>query len=228
MSVDFTKNAKTVRRYLYEQFIAEGQGPNVTKIMQVTGLSKSQVEDALLELERGVMIAQERDAPGVVVKCMPWASFPTPHYVEVEGMHNGYAGCAFEALNMPYCHPGKLISVSSSCSQCGQEVKLSLRDEEILSYSPKETVIHIGVYPQHWRENLVKACANTSFFCCPEHVREWEKAKPEFRGVMMSIETGRQMSRYPHRLDHERGPEQGTRVLEKLREMGVPVPAHWQ
>ena len=56
MSWAFSDNAKKVRRSVYSHFLTQGRNENTAAIMAETGLSLDQVKDALLELERGLMV----------------------------------------------------------------------------------------------------------------------------------------------------------------------------
>ena len=226
MTWQFTANAKRVRRYLYEQFLAEGRSPNVARIMEATALAKAQVDEALRELERGVMVMLERDTDGVVVKCPPWANIPTPHLIGVDGRRKWYAGCAFEALNICYCHPGKLVTIDSSCPHCGEPVQITLRDDDVVSHAPGETVVHIGIDPRRWKENWVAACANTNFFPSAGHVRAYEQAR-RVRGASVPLLQARELTRYKNRLDYERGADGGGEgMLPALRKIGA-APNEW-
>lgn len=232
MPASFTEDAKLVRKYLYDQFLATGRCPNTVAIMRGTALSKNAVDDALVALERGVMVMLERDTDHNVIKCPPWSNFPTPHLMEVDGVQKWYAGCALEAINYPYMHPGKPVRILTSCPHCGEEMMISLLDDKIVGYDAEGLVLHIGVNPLHWNDNWIKGCANNNFFPSMDHVREWEKQHPELTGAAVPILKARALSNYRNRFDYDRGPDSGIGreavVISKLREAGATIPSHWQ
>ncbi len=228
MTWQFTDNAKRVRRQVYEEFLHTGHCSNPFQIAKATGLPWTRVITALDELERGVMVMLERDAHSVINKAPPWANFPTPHAVSVDGVQKWYSGCAIEAINIPYCHPGKLVTIDSSCPHCGDPVTLTLRDGAILACAPSATVIHMGISPLKWRHNWIAACANNSFFPSETHVKEWERLNPQFRGAAVPIKTMREKFNYTNRLDFERGADSGgEHLLPMLVELGV-APKEWR
>ena len=91
MNWAFSENAKRVRRVLYEGFLAKGQSAGTVELLERTGLSPAELDAAIEELERGLMVMCP---PGThdVAKCPPWSNVPTRHAVEVSGRHAGYAG----------------------------------------------------------------------------------------------------------------------------------------
>lgn len=228
MSWTFTPTAKAVRRYLYDQFLTHGRSPNIQQIMRDTGLSRVALRDALLELERGVMVMIERDTDGVIIKCPPWANIPTPHVIEIGGRHVSYAGCAFEALNACYSYPGKLVTIRTSCPHCGDPITMDLRDDDVPGFAPRDTVTHIGINPKLWANNWIAACANNNFFPSMEHVRSWEREHPEFAGASLPLLQARELTRYKNRLDYERGPDIGGGVgmLDQVRKFNA-APKAW-
>ncbi len=224
----FSDNAKTVRRYLYERFATCGCSENVHSMHRGTGLSITEVKEALDELERGVMLMLERDTDDVLIKCPPWANFPTRHEVEKDGQRITYAGCAYEAVNISYCYPGERVTIRSYCPQCTGRIGFDITDDDISTPTPETAMLHIGVNPRDWPLNWVHACANNNFFCSQAHVDAWERAHPEHRGVAIPIARARELTAYRHRYDYERGPDGSTvGVLDKLRKV-VTLPSHWE
>jgi hypothetical protein len=229
MSWKFTPAAIEVRRYLYAQFLEFGRSPNVERITRDTGLARSAVREALLELERGVMVMIERDTDGVLIKCPPWANIPTPHVIEIDGRQAGYAGCAFEAVNACYVYAGKLVAIRSSCPHCAEPITIAFRDNRLVDFAPGDTVVHIGINPKLWAENWVAACANNNFFPSVGHVQAWEDEHPEFAGAALPLSRARELPSYENRLDYDRGADVGGGdiMLEHLRKL-VRVPEAWE
>lgn len=229
MGWSFSPEAIAVRRYLYRRYLDNGRGANASLITEATGLDRRQVRDALLELERGVMVMIERDTDGVVIKCPPWSDIPTDHVIEVDGRFAGYAGCAFEALNAPFAYPGHEVTVTSACPHCGEQIHLTFSEDGLEAHEPQAAVLHVGLDPRLWAENWVAACANNNFFASAEHVAVWETAFPDHRGITLPLALANGLPQYRHRLDYERGADVGggETILRALATL-ADVPASWK
>lgn len=229
MGWSFSAEAITVRRYLYRRYLDNGRGANAVQIAQATGFDRGQVRDALLELERGVMVMIERDTDGVVIKCPPWSDIPTDHEIEVDARFAAYAGCAFEALNAPFVYPGQQVAVRSACPHCGEPIRLTFADDALDSHEPDTAVLHVGLDPRVWAENWVAACANNNFFPSAEHAAAWEREFPDRRGLTLPLTLAHGLPRYRHRLDYERGADVGggEKMLRALAAL-VELPRAWR
>jgi hypothetical protein len=227
MSWAFSDNAKKVRRSVYSHFLTQGRNENTAAIMAETGLSLDQVKDALLELERGLMVMLQ---PGTfdVVKCPPWTNTPCRHVVETDGRFRAFAGCSVEAINMSYCYPGETVTIRSSCPQTGEEITLTFKDGRLLDHTPRTLVMHFGIDPRKWQGDWFRACEHNNFFASPQTVAAWERARPEYTGAQITVEQFLRLARYNNRLDLDRGADVNPAVmLEFLKEIGVQVPAAW-
>jgi hypothetical protein len=228
MSWALSKNAKRVRRLVYEGFLQRGASIGTSELLKLSGLAPSELVEAMDELERALMVMCP---PGThdVAKCPPWSNVPTRHAVEKDGAHICHAGCMLEAMNIPYCYPGEVVTVRTSCPQTGQEIVLRLKGNEQVEVSPSTAVGHVGVDPACWSDNWFHACASNNFFSSPEAVADWEAHHPEHRGVTLGMKQLSRFARYTYRLDYERGadpndPRDGETMFGSL---DVPIPEHW-
>jgi hypothetical protein len=228
MTWAFSENAKTVRRAVYEQFLDHGTCEGTGELLKATRLSPAELDEAIEELERGLMVMCP---PGThdVAKCPPWTNVPTRHAVEIGGSHVCYAGCSLEAMNIAWCYPGETVTIRSSCPETGAEIVIRLRGNEQVEVSPPTVVGHTGVDPAHWDDNWFHACAHNNFFASPEAVRGWEAKHPEHRGVTLTMDQLKAFAGYTNRLDLDRGadstePRDANTMFGRL---GVAPPGHW-
>jgi hypothetical protein len=224
----FTEAAKRVRRVVYDGFLGSGKSVGTLELLERTGLSPRELDAAIKELERGLMVMCP---PGThdVAKCPPWTNVPTRHAVEVGGAQVCFAGCALEAMNIPYCYPGEEVTIRTSCPETGAEIVIRLKGNEQLEVSPATTVGHIGVDPATWDDNWFHGCAHNNFFVSREAVAAWEARHPEHRGVTLDMGQLKLFAGYANRLDYERdsddsGPRDGNTLFGRL---GVALPGHW-
>ena len=227
MSWQFSPNAKKVRRAVYGHFLHGGWGKNNTAIMAETGLSQSEVEVALEELERGLMVMLQ---PGThdVVKCPPWTNTPSRHAIAQNGKFVSFAGCSIEAINMSHCYPGDVVTIQSMCPQSGKHINLTFKDGQLLDLEPVGLVMHFGINPVFWEKDWFKACDNNNFFASAADVKSWETAHPEFKGVVLTAEQFPRLATYSRRLDFERGADVNPAIMLKfISDIGIPLPPGW-
>jgi hypothetical protein len=201
--------------------------PNESWLAQRCGLKGAELRGVLEELDRGLMIMLVPGTTGVIGKVPPWTNLPTRHAGQrADASGSVFLGCAFEAINYPYCHPGTVVTTRSSCPYCGTVIDIELRDDQVLGYTPS-ALAHIGVSPYLWAGDWHRACDNNNFFCTPAHVDGWEAEHPQYAGVRMRVEELRELTNYRQRLDFERGADQaGERIGDVLRQRGL-APASW-
>lgn len=184
---EYTDTTKRVRRF-YEDFIPDnGRPPGIPEVMRALELSQNELWDALYELHLGVQLMF---VPGTenIVKFPPMSFVPTRHRATLEDGRQFWAGCAGEASAFHFRFPGQITTIESMCPDCWESVVTTWKDGELLSVQPETATIHIGRHPAEWGEEMMRTCENINFFVSPEHVRVWEEAMPDKRGVMIPID----------------------------------------
>jgi hypothetical protein len=223
---ELSDDSKRLRRYFEEYFMANGSGPDFADITSTLEISQSELWDALYQLERGVQVMF---VPGTedIIKMPPFSYVPTRHRVSVGDARRWYAGCAGEASAINGLFPGRTVTVNSRCPDCYEPIVLQYKDRSVLSVDPADSVIHIGIRPEKFRENWLVTCDSINFFRSPDHVKIWEDARPEARGIHFPASLGAEwvnsiaQSRY---WNYDRGPDvaQGS-MIESFRAMGVDI-----
>jgi hypothetical protein len=202
---EFSDDAKRVRKFLYDYFLAHGTSPELRTISEELELSQERTWDGLHELERANFVVF---VPGTedILKVPPFSAVPNRFRVTAEDGRHWYAGCAGESTTLNAFLPGVAVAVSSTCPTCWGPITFELRDRELLSLQCEAGVIHIGTHPDHFRENWIVTCDSINFFCSPEHVTEWEQAVPERRGAHFPIQNATKWTNAvaPMRLDYDR------------------------
>jgi hypothetical protein len=230
MSWPFSDSAKAVRRALYRQFVSQGQSENIEHLMAETALSRSQVQVAMLELERGAMLMLLPHTYDVA-KCPPWSNLPTDHRVECDGAYLGYAGCSIEAINMSYCYPGLPITIRTCCAHSGDPITMVWRDGAMLACAPTDGLLYVGTDPRGWGQDWFGACANNVFFSSSGAKDGWESEHGGVAGLAVDFARLTALATYTttRRFDFERGADgDPALLLTMLAGVGLPLPASWQ
>ncbi len=81
---------KKVRKYLINCVVDTGHGINFRQIMDATGVTRQELGEIIVALERGTCIVMERGTENVRM-IHPFATVSTPFRVEVKGQRKWFA-----------------------------------------------------------------------------------------------------------------------------------------
>ncbi|MFQ5693855.1 MAG: organomercurial lyase, partial [Nitrospinota bacterium] len=151
--VDVSENTRRVRKLIVDSFVQTGRAPNVGEIGKNLNLSRHTVLEALRELPRMDTFWLERGTENIRI-LSPFSNIPTPYRVSVDGEGRWFAVCGPEALAMSFLFPGRHVEVDAYCRDCGEPIRLAMRDEELLEEEPRGLVVHLGVPIARWFEDL--------------------------------------------------------------------------
>jgi Alkylmercury lyase len=84
----------------------------------------------------------------------PFNNQPTQYRILVEGKPRGFAQCGFESLAVCWLFPGQDVTIEAPCLDCGEPIRLTLRDGKIRTREPADIVTFVDVPFKHWRDNL--------------------------------------------------------------------------
>src|SRR6201987_3641104 len=140
---EFGEDAKRVRKYLYDYFVAHGTSPELATIRDELDLSQDQTWDGLHELERANFVVF---VPGTedILKVPPFSAVPNRFRVTAEDGRHWYAGCAGESTTLNAFLPGVRVTVASFCPTCWGPIRFDIRDREYESLQSENAVVHIG------------------------------------------------------------------------------------
>jgi hypothetical protein len=74
----------------------------------------------------------------------PLSNLLTQYRISVDGQQRWFAQCGFESVAASWVFPGKTVRVGAPCLDCGDAVRLEMRDGEILAVDPGGVVGHLN------------------------------------------------------------------------------------
>lgn len=138
-----------------------------------------------------------------------------------------------EALAVRWLFPGREVTVSTPCLDCGETVSVTMRDEDVVSIDP-ETAVGYQLSPfVQWREGSgAFNCSRMNLFRSEEHVRRWALYSSAAEDYILPISTWLRI--FSGRLFRERlapdylekGSEYVVEYHDALREAGKSSP-YW-
>jgi hypothetical protein len=173
---DLSQNIlQNVRKYLFDSFLEQGEGPVLEDIMQMYNLSRQATSTILHDLETNRTLVL---VPGTVRVYMvnPFSNVPTPFKVSTGG--RGYfAASAVDAMGFhPMLHDQD-TTINSYCHHCAMPLRVRLKNGKVAEDSNNdETIVSITVPARNWWDNIVNTCSNNMVFhASQDHYEEWCK-----------------------------------------------------
>lgn len=128
---------KVIRRYLMNYVIDNGQAfnlKNLSKIGEDLEMTSELVKDTLDSLIKKNGIVSDDD--GNINFIYPVSALETNHRVRLEDGREFTAMCAIDAMGAAFTFKQD-VDVISNCSNCGSDIKVSIRGGKLYSYEPK-------------------------------------------------------------------------------------------
>ncbi len=116
-----------------------GQAQHYTELAAELDIELAAARDLVHEL---VAITPGWTHPGTdhIASFPPFNIQPTQYRVTIEGEQRWFAQCGFEAMAIRWLVPGKNVRIDAPCLCCGEPITVEMRDEQLLTISPAETV----------------------------------------------------------------------------------------
>jgi hypothetical protein len=134
-------------------FVRDGRAPHYTELGRHLGLRPEEARRTLHELMGvglPIWLAPETD---YIASFAPFSNIPTQYLVSVNGQQRWHAQCGFESLAISWLFPAKDVQVDCPCLDCGEAIRVRMRDGRLLAVAPPTVVGHVNQPAWRWREN---------------------------------------------------------------------------
>lgn len=179
-----TDRNESVRLAIYTALAATGRLPSATELAEETGLSASEIDEAVEELAARRHIVFDDDHE--IVLAHPFA---TRNFAfSVMGDHTlWWGGCAWDAFAIPNLVPDEPSAlVATTCPACGTAHSWTVTVDE----PPSGTqVAHFLTPMAHVWDDVVHACENQRIFCNEHCVDSWLEQTSSERGAVFDLDT---------------------------------------
>ena len=139
-------------------FIQTGRAPHFTEVGRTLGLPLEEARQTVRELvELGLPGIWQHPNTDYIESFAPFANLPTQYLIEVDGAQRWYGQCGFESLAVSWLFPGQDVRITCPCLDCGEEIRLRMRDGQLLETEPAGIVGHANVPFARWREDIARS-----------------------------------------------------------------------
>ncbi|MGI8553513.1 MAG: organomercurial lyase [Dehalococcoidia bacterium] len=142
---------------IMQSMVKAGQAPHYTELASDLGLPMEEGRQLLHDLMQTGIPAWLHPDTDYIVSFPPFHNLPTQYRISVDGAQKWFAQCGLEALAVRWLFPGKTVQIDAPCLDCGEPIKVQMRDEQILAEEPKGIVAYtysqVGGPPENraWR-----------------------------------------------------------------------------
>jgi hypothetical protein len=179
-----TDSNESVRLAIYTALAATGRLPSPAELAEETGLSPSEIAEAMGELAASRHLVFDDDHE--IVLAHPFATRNFAFSVMGERTL-WWGGCAWDAFAIPNLVPGEPSAlVATMCPACGTPHSWTVdRDGP-----PSGTqVAHFLTPMAHVWDDVVHSCENQRIFCTEQCVERWLAETANERGAMFDLAT---------------------------------------
>jgi hypothetical protein len=139
---------RTVRLYVYGQFLEYERPPDLDRIVRALHSTAPDIRESYQRLAREHILVLSRDGNEVRM-AMPFSAEPTSFEVSGVG-RRWYANCAWDALGIPAmlnCD----ARILSTCGDCGEEISIDVMGGAVFGGGE---LIHFAVPAARWWDDI--------------------------------------------------------------------------
>ncbi len=184
-AANLSQSENETRKYILKEFARTGSPPATKEIIAAMKLPSIEAVQRIIERLHQADILTMED--GEIISAYPFSARQTRHVVVFPDGHEVYALCATDALGIHFML-GENIAVRSRCPECGEEIKIEMRDGGITSYAP-EGVVEFVSSGDHCGCTAKTFCPFMNFFCSKAHLEKWREKNPaSAKGEMYQLQ----------------------------------------
>ncbi len=180
-----SQSENETRKLILREFARTGKPPAEKAIVEAMKLPFVESVHRFIErLNKADILTVEG---GEIISAYPFSAKMTRHKVVFRDGHEIYALCATDALGIHFML-GENIAVRSRCPECGEEIKIEMRDGRITSYAPGGVVEFVSS-GDHCGCTAKTFCPFMNFFCSKAHLEKWREKNPaSAKGEMYQLQ----------------------------------------
>jgi hypothetical protein len=116
--------------------VETGTAPHYTEIAARLGEPPAAGRRIIADLMSAGVPGWVHPGTDYIASFPPFNIQPTQYRVTVDGEQRWYAQCGFEALAIRWMFPGRTVRIDAPCLDCGEQLTVEMRDEEVLAIEP--------------------------------------------------------------------------------------------
>jgi hypothetical protein len=124
--------------------VETGRAPHYAELAAPLGLTVEQGRRLLLDVMQAYPIGWLHPDTDYIASFPPLNSLPTQYRITVGGEQKWFAQCGFEAMSVTWLFPGATVRVDAPCLDCGEPMRIEMRDGRLVTTDPPGVVGHLN------------------------------------------------------------------------------------
>jgi hypothetical protein len=124
--------------------VETGGAPHYAELAPALGLTIEQGRRLLLDVMQAYPIGWLHPDTDYIASFPPLNSLPTQYRITVGGEQKWFAQCGFEATSVTWLFPGATVRVDAPCLDCGEAIRVEMRDGRLVAIDPPGVVGHLN------------------------------------------------------------------------------------
>jgi len=139
--------------FILETFVERGYAPHYTEIAARFGVAPEEGKRLLHDLMSTGLPLWVYPDTDLIASFAPFSNLPTQYRISVDGRQAWFGQCGFESLALCWVFPGKAVQIESPCLDCGEPLRVVVRDGVIESREPEGIVCYVDISFSQWSKN---------------------------------------------------------------------------
>lgn len=140
--------------FILSVLVERGQAPHFTEIAARFGVPTDEGKRRLHELTALRLPNWLFPETDLIASFAPFNNLPTQYRISVDGEQKWFAQCGLESLATTWLFPGKRVTVSAPCLDCGEPIRIEIVDGEIKDADPGGIHFYVDLPIKKWFGNL--------------------------------------------------------------------------
>jgi len=127
---------------IMRQMVATGRAPHYAELGRAVGCATEEARQAIHGIFKRGYPGWMHPGTDLIASFPPLNSQPTQYRISVGGDQRWFGQCGFEALAAGWLFPGQTVRIESACLDCGEPMRLEIRDGRLTAVEPATIVGH--------------------------------------------------------------------------------------
>ncbi len=139
--------------FVLETFVARGDAPHYVELARHLGVPPEEGRKVVHALAATGLPIWLYPGTDLIASCAPFNNQPTQYRVTVDGRQDWFGQCGFESLALSWVFPGKAVQIDSPCLDCGEPLRVVVKDGMLRSREPEGIVSYVDVPLGRWAKD---------------------------------------------------------------------------
>lgn len=124
------------------QVVETGHAPHYVELARPLDCTTEEARQAIHAIFKRGYPGWVHPGTDLIASFPPFNSQPTQYRISVGGQQRWFAQCGFEALATCWLFPGQTVRLDASCLDCGNSMRLDMRDGHLEIVEPRTAIGH--------------------------------------------------------------------------------------